>query len=197
MAVDPLTAGMLIGGGAQMIGGLFGNASAKSESARNRRFQERMSNTAHQRQVKDLQKAGLNPLLSATGGASSPSGSMASQSNIAENVLDTATAVSSRSLQKQMQKGQLDNLNKDTLLKGEQAETQRLQQLETTARTEQTEKATEILEKERKYWEAIKMSDHANKLLGNISNFLPTPKTQPKPDNNPQGWKPQRRINSK
>lgn len=53
-----------------------------SEATKNRDWQQMMSNTAHQREIKDLQAAGLNPVLSASGGngAAVTSGATASAS---------------------------------------------------------------------------------------------------------------------
>lgn len=50
------------------------NNASKASQKRQMAFQKEMSDTAHQREVKDLRAAGLNPILSANAGASTPGG---------------------------------------------------------------------------------------------------------------------------
>lgn len=75
--------GALLGGPVGALAGasiasVFGQKEANQtnrEIAREQMdFQERMSSTAHQREVKDLRAAGLNPLISSNAGASTPAG---------------------------------------------------------------------------------------------------------------------------
>lgn len=79
-----------ISGGLSFWGAERANRAAREASDKMMEFQERMSSTAHQREVQDLRAAGLNPILSAGGGASTPSGSMPVISNELEGVASSA-----------------------------------------------------------------------------------------------------------
>lgn len=92
------------------VSSAFGQAQANKDNQamtqNQMNFQERMSNTAHQRQVADLKAAGLNPILSANTGASAPTGATAQMQNEAP---DYSHAIST-ALDAKMAKQNLQNL---------------------------------------------------------------------------------------
>ena len=95
------------------------------EAQKTRDWQEKMSSTAHQREIEDLRKAGLNPMLSGMGGqgASTPAGATASYSSNAytgygsdvSNGINAMTGMYSAKTNRKIQRQQEKNLEQQNL----------------------------------------------------------------------------------
>lgn len=122
--------GEIISGGMGALGSIFGGAmSSAGQADANRQnvalareqmaFQERMSNSAHQREMADLRKAGLNPILSAKlGGASSPAGAMPNIVNEMAPLENSARAMGDKLYNYNVQREQVNNMKlQNNLLK--------------------------------------------------------------------------------
>lgn len=125
--MDPGT-GQMIAGGVGGVASYFGTVATNRANARmadkQMQWQAMMSNTAHQREVNDLRAAGLNPILSANAGASTPAGAMATMENPMEGLAATANeiALARQTIQKgqaeiDLIKSQTQNTKMDTTVK--------------------------------------------------------------------------------
>lgn len=127
-----------------VVGGLMGqhsaNQAASQQAALNKetmQWQERMSSTAHQREVKDLRAAGLNPILSATGGsgASTPTPVVSAYTgygndisggiNAGANAANAFTSAKAQKAQQALYVKQMDNLDAQTGKTNAEADTAR------------------------------------------------------------------------
>lgn len=100
--MDPIIGGALIGGAINLGGGILNSIGVGNQNQANRQnasddraWQQWMSNSAHQREAADYELAGLNPILTAKGGASTPSGAQA----VAQNTMEGASAAAAQTAQ--------------------------------------------------------------------------------------------------
>ncbi|QCQ85089.1 DNA pilot protein [Blackfly microvirus SF02] len=115
--------------GSSLLGGLFGKSGAEKqnkaqalEAQKQRDFQQYNADTAHQREIKDLKAAGLNPILSGTGGsgAPAPGGAQANVVNEMSEMSSSARDISSKLQQSPLINAQVANTKLEGMRIGEQ-----------------------------------------------------------------------------